>query len=580
MKIRMVSSSGVLGRVFVLALAFLMAAGLGICPISDAVYADSLSASDLTVEQTGAKAVAQEEECTLTFKITNATDTVVSYDSAQVEFSDGKDITVSGGETGSVTLDKKGSQSTVTFTLGASRYSQTGSQKYCLILKKGSDVVYESKYFQIDITAKQSTPATTGYYVSTIEMYADTTPSDGFKTGKGNSIAFELYNSGNSTVKAMKLTLTLPDGVVVQQGSNQINVGIMRSGDRKNVSFPIVVEEGLEKKSYVITATINGTNNVGDAVEVSKSFYVYVEGTKKKGEEDKEKEEEKKPAGIKTPQLMVSNYHISGSQVQAGTNFELGLDVTNTSDKDLRNIKVTVSSDGTFVPVHSSNSFYVDSIKAKGTYSQALTLSTSLDAEQKVTALTVSMSYEDKDGEAYTAEDTISIPVTQETRLVVDELVPPTELYMGNAGSASVDFYNMGKTTLSNLRVNATGNFDIVESNSYYAGNMASGGKDSYSFSFVPREVGPMEGTITFTYEDATGSQQYIEVPFTFDVQEMPVYDDSTDYVDDTTTEESTVPKKAIIIGGVVLAALIAFFIIRKIRKRKMQKALELEDME
>ncbi len=578
MKIRVGSNSGVLGKVLVFALAFLMAAGLGITPISDAVYAESLSASDLTVEQTGAKAVAQEEECTLSFKITNATDSEVSYDSAEVEFSDGKDITVSGGQTGSVTLAKKGSQATVTFDLSASRYSETGSQKYCLILKKGEDIVYESKYFQIDITAKQSTPATTGYYVSTIEMYADTTPSDGFKTGKGNSIAFELYNSGNSTVKAMQLTLTLPDGVVVQQGSNQINVGIMRSGDRKNVSFPIVVEEGLEKKSYVITATIKGSNNLGDAVEVSKSFYVYVDGSKKKGEEDKEKEEEK-DEGIKTPQLMVSNYHIGGSTVQAGTSFSLGLDVHNTSDKDLRNIKVTVSSDGTFVPVGSSSSFFVDAIAAKGTYSQALTLSTSLEAEQKITALTVSMAYEDTKGNAYTSEDTISIPVTQETRLVVDELVPPTELYMGNAGSASLDFYNMGKTTLSNLRVNASGNFDIMESNSYYAGNMASGGKDSYSFSFVPREVGPMEGVVTFTYEDATGSQQYLEVPFTFEVMEMPVWDDGTDVIEEP-VEEDTTPKKAIIIGGAILAALVLFFIIKKIRKRKMQKALELEDME
>lgn len=573
MKIK-VGSSGfgsIAVKALVVFLAVMISAGTGVTPIGgSAVYADTLSSNDLTVEMTGNKSVMQEEECTISFNVTNNTDKAVSYDGAKLEFSDGKDLSISGGNTGSVTLEKKGSAATVSFTLSANKYAEVGTHKYSLILKHGNETIFESRYFEINISAKQSTPATTGYYVSSIEIYADTTPEDGFTTGKGNSIAFELYNSGNSTVKAMQMKLDLPEGVVVDKGSNQMNVGIMRSGERKNISFPIVVEEGLEKKNYVITANISGTNNVGDSVEVSKSFYVYVDGTEKK---------EEKTGEIKTPQLMVKDYHYSGSHVQAGTSFDLGLDIYNTSDRDLRNIKVTVSSDGTFVPVNSSNAFFVDSIKAKSGYSKAITLSTSLDAEQKTTAITVNMSYEDKEGNAYTSEDTISIPVTQDTRLVVDELVPPSELYAGNPGYASVDFYNMGKTTISNLRINTTGNFDIAESNSYYAGNMSSGGKDSYSFSFIPREAGPMEGTITFSYEDTAGAQQYIEVPFTFEISEMPVWDEDPGMIDEP-TEEKTIPWKSIIIASGIVLAIIALVVIRKIRKRRMQKAIELEDAE
>ena len=48
----------------------------------------------------------------------------------------------------------------------------------------------------------------------------------------------------------------------------------------------------------------------------------------------------------------------------------------------------------------------------------------------------------------------------------------------------------------------------------------------------MPREVGPMEGVITFTYEDAAGNAQYLEVPFTFEAQEMPVWDDSDMFED------------------------------------------------
>ena len=263
--------------------------------------------------------------------------------------------------------------------------------------------------------------------------------------------------------------------------------------------------------------------------------------------------------------------------MQAGTQFPLNLSLLNTSKESLYNVKVTISSEGDFVPVN-SNAFYVDKIGASETYNKTVQLSAKNDAAQQTTAITVSMSYENADKEAFTSEDTISVPVTQRTRLVVDDIVPPMECYVGNIGSAEVDFYNMGKTVLSNLRVNATGNFDVFESNSYYAGNMEGGRNDSYSFTFMPREVGPMEGVITFTYEDAAGNAQYLEVPFTFEVQEMPVWDDS-DMFEDPEPEKTPIPWSIIIAAIVIVVLIIAAVIIKKILKKRKERAFELEDM-
>ena len=275
---------------------------------------------------------------------------------------------------------------------------------------------------------------------------------------------------------------------------------------------------------------------------------------------------------------MVNDYSYGGSFVQAGTKFPLELSLLNTSKTTLYNIKITVSSsDGSFVPADSSNAFYVEQIGGGETYVKTIMLSAKNDAEQQTTAINVAMSYEDSDNSAFTSEDTISIPVTQKTRLVVDDLVPPFECYVGNVGSASVDFYNMGKTTLSNLRVNAEGNFDIMESNSYYAGNMESGRNDSYSFSFIPREVGPMEGVVTFTYEDAAGNAQFIEVPFTFEAMEMPVWDDPGIYEEPTV--EEAIPWSLIIAAIALVVIIVAVIVIRKILKRRKEKALELEDV-
>ena len=55
---------------------------------------------------------------------------------------------------------------------------------------------------------------------------------------------------------------------------------------------------------------------------------------------------------------------------------------------------------------------------------------------------------------------------------------------------------------------------------------MESGSSDSYDFSFIPRSAGTMDGKVVFTFEDASGEEQTIERPFSFQVmEEMPVFD-------------------------------------------------------
>jgi hypothetical protein len=279
----------------------------------------------------------------------------------------------------------------------------------------------------------------------------------------------------------------------------------------------------------------------------------------------------------KTPQLMVDQYSYGGGSVMAGREFFLNLGLYNTSNKQLSNIKVTIESgDGTFVPVDSSNSFFINSIEAGGQIARSIMLSAIPSAEQKTTAITVKMSYEDASGEAYTAEDTISIPVMQVMRLTIDEIVPPYELYVGSPGASTLQFYNMGKTTLNNLMINTEGNFDIMESNSYYVGNMEGGKSDSYTFIFIPRDVGPMEGKVIFTYEDLDGATITHEVPIEFQIRDMPVWQD--DWME--MPQEKNTPWSIIIFGFVVVLGAAGFIVWRKIRKKRLDKKLEIEDAE
>ncbi len=378
-------------------------------------------------------------------------------------------------------------------------------------------------------------------------------------------ISFDVENQGNIDVKNAKINIELPEGIVNKSRTLFVKNLTKKSSQHFNVK--LFAKEGIEEKTHMIKVTVD----TGEEENNILTQYLTVNVLANEN------------ASAKKPQLMVHDYDYGGSPVESGKEFTFGLTIKNTSNKKLSNIKVQLESDGgAFVPAKGSNSFYIEEIKGKEQYKENMQLVSvaSVSSTTKTSAVTVNMSYEDVSGNTYEATDTISIPVVQKTRLVIDELIPPMEVYVGMPNSCELQFYNMGKTTLENLRVNCKGNFDVSETNSYYAGNMESGKSDSYSFNFIPRELGEMTGTITFTYENANGDESIKEVPFTFEVMEMMEEPMDDWMMDEPMEEEKKGMDKKYIYGGIVgvIILLIAGTVImKKIKARKMDKELNIE---
>ena len=113
------------------------------------------------------------------------------------------------------------------------------------------------------------------------------------------------------------------------------------------------------------------------------------------------------------------------------------------------NIKVSlVSDDGVFSPVNSSNTIYIESIGPKESIQNVFTLTPKRDAEHKTYGISVNIEYEDDKGNQYNSKDIISINVIQQAKLVLGDLILPPEVYVGQTFPVSIEFYNMGKTTL------------------------------------------------------------------------------------------------------------------------------------
>lgn len=624
-------------------------------------------------------AVQGQESVPVTVEVTNQENGDFTFDSATLGVSQGSGIDISGGVTGKITL-KKDKPFPLTFYLSV-KGAATGTRTLSLTLSNGGSVVHQNGSVGRLTIGEKMVDEGKGSgkgSVATLDITHRTKPEGGFDSGQTNTLILDIFNNGNSIIRNADVSLTMPEGLSLDNASNSTNLGYISVGSSRTVSFPITVDDDAKSKTYGITVKLTGLSYSNDAMSLEKTFYVPVNGSggslrnaeinitgapsQVSGQDEftlsfevnnpsgsnlkdvkvnvdvpegllnktrntfiessipakssksysvtmlaadgaKEKAYPIKisvsssasttdtdavtqyasvyvsgGSGEKTPQLMVDNYSYGGTFVQAGDEFVLDLGLYNTSGShSISNIKVTVSSeDGTIIPVNSSNSFYIDKLGKKERADHAMHFSVKPAAEQKTTPLTVDMSYEDAAGNPFTSKDTISIPVMQETKLEVDDIIAPPELYAGMQSGVSVQFYNMGKTTLNNLRVTAEGDFDTTESTSYFAGNVESGKSDTYDFSFTPRKGGTMEGKVIFTYEDAAGDVQVLERPFSFQVMdEMPAFDEGTPPEGDGA---GGISKKKVILAILIVLAGVGIFVWRKIRKKKRNRELEIDE--
>jgi len=510
-------------------------------------------AADFTHSLGGASGFSVGRENTITFHALNRGDTAIRSAEFTIELPEGMSV-FNASTTSYVGTISIGQSVGRTFSVMV--YDDLeGGRAYPVKIKvtgldRGNNAVNLERTFYIPVTGTGS-GLTRDIVIENIGYPEEASVDQDFE------LTFSVRNTGSQSIRNIKAYAEIPEGLLNKSNSTFV-IDSLGPSETQTFSIILSAREG-SSRSYPIKIAVEPLSGATGS-EVVRYAGIFVSGG---GE-------------ARTPQLIVSHYSYGGGSVMAGKEFLLNLGLFNTSGRELTNIKVTIfSDDGTFVPVDSSNSFFINSIGGGSHYSKSLVLAAKPSAEQKTTAITVKMSYEDSTGGAFTADDTISIPVMQVMRLSVDEIIPPYECYVGSPGASTVQFYNMGKTTLNNLMINAEGDFDVMESNSYYVGNMEGGNSDSYTFIFIPRQVGPMEGKVIFTYENIDGDQIVYEVPFVFNVMDMPVWDD---YMPDYAPQGRT-PWALIIFGMAVVAAVLGIVIWRKIRKAKLSKMLEIQEL-
>ena len=398
-------------------------------------------------------------------------------------------------------------------------------------------------------------------------------PEGALGQNKDFTISFNLKNIGKIDAKNIKVSVESSDldGVVPKTVSTK-KINSLSPGNSQNLSFAFLTGKEAETRNYPINITVEYEDDLltgEDNYTLTQYVGVFVV---KPGDD------------IKTiPRLIIDKYNFEPSLVKAGENFTMNLSFFNTnSQKTVRNIKIFLASDeksdpdspsagsNIFTPVDSSNTFYIDSIPPKGKVEKSIILSTVPDAQAKTYTITANFEYEDSDGEQYEDTELIGIPVIQQSKIEIGELLIPPEVYVGEPTYLSVEFYNTGKVTLYNMMVKLEGDFQMENAN-YYIGNFESGGTEYFEGTITPEEPGELTGAIVFTYEDSTGEIVGHREEFTLNVMEPIMEDFPEDMppMDEARGIKKLLKNKGFWIAIILIAAAGGGFVFYKKRKEK-----------
>lgn len=233
-----------------------------------------------------------------------------------------------------------------------------------------------------------------------------------------------------------------------------------------------------------------------------------------------------------TPKLIVESYSISSDKIYAGETFDVTVTLRNTSSsEDIQNLQIGFKDTqevAKLVPASGgSNTLYIKKIAKGDSVTEVISLQTAPDTEAKAYTLGLDFSYEGaSDNKAYTAGETIAIPILQKIRVKFDDpTIYDSEAWVGQSCGMYVRMYNMGKSALYNCMIEVEGEGLEMEE-TYFGGNISSGSTMSADFSVIPSVAGEIQGEVVITYEDVYGEPSEERLPFTLMVNEEVTFDD------------------------------------------------------
>ena len=346
------------------------------------------------------------------------------------------------------------------------------------------------------------------------------------KEGQKFSLTFTVKNNSNIPCSHVTSVITPPDGISVDGRTNTQYLGTLAAGGTAEVTYPLTCLPKMVTGSYVVKVSLSADEFT--APSAPPEIYIPVTGTKT---DDKDSGK----VGDSKPQIIISSYDYGGKAVTGGKEFSLSMNIKNTGETAIENIKMTVSSaagstsdkdtggaEGAFTPSKSSNTFFIKSLGANSVINEKISLLPKSDASPNSYGVSIGFNYEaviDGKRQSLEATETVAIPLTQPDRFEVNDVEVENPCYVGESGQFTASYVNKGKSKIFNLSVKLDGDNFSTGSKNTYIGNVDSGSSDDFEVSITPEKEGAVKGTVTFSYEDAAGNVKEIKKEFSGEAQ-------------------------------------------------------------
>lgn len=517
------------------------------------------------------------------FEVVNTGDTIAKNIKISLEGLKDNTITLTNGlSTQDITSLSPGQSQFITYNLKSNKALAAGSYmltlKYSLTSEGGKAPINGDYSFSFNIKKPSQEP-------STIEFKNVTFPKGAISRNQTANIGFDLVNTGRLQAKNLKVSaLSDNQASLASKSVSQVLLKSLAPGESKHFNFSFIASPSAATGNYPVTLKADFYDESSNDLQSSSQIAgVFIKAPKEKqpGEKD----------NSPTPKLIIEDYYFEPNVIEAGKPFKMYLKFYNTNTKKaVKNIKIFLTSDtqesvpqgdsnssgrsmsggsaptaSVFTPTESSNTFYIANINPGKKVDKEITLTTVPDTAAKTYTVVANFEYEDAEANKYTDTAQIGVPVVQQAKLDVGEILPQSEFTLGMDTNLSVDYYNTGKAVLNNVMVKISGDGLKFDTPTYYKGSFNPGSSDNFSVNITPESPGHKKFVITWTFEDSMGEKQEVTRDFEFDVADMPKEDEGT---------QEVAPKKSgilgKIIGGLVLiGAAVGTVILIKKRKNK-----------
>lgn len=221
------------------------------------------------------------------------------------------------------------------------------------------------------------------------------------------------------------------------------------------------------------------------------------------------------------PKLLLETCSLSDVSLKAGAEEPMKVQFRNRSEtQTIYNLKVTASTDTKAVqPLR--NSWYFSSIAPGETVAIEDGVKVAMATEDTSAVLSFDFEYEDKKGTAVSGKESVPLLIGQPTEVELHNAAFPAVLYATDTQEFSIQALNLSRVPVYNVRIKLSGT-GLFPAEDVFIGNMDAGtegngamqvyvgtrtmhaiGDDSGTEDV--EKYGPVNGTITLQYEDASG---------------------------------------------------------------------------